>query len=57
MPETDNTVRLHRVLRAPPELIYKAFLDPDALCPWLPPCGYLGGKLTGSTRRRAVAFT
>lgn len=42
MPETDNIVRLHRVLRAPAERIYKAFLDPDALCRWLPPYGYLG---------------
>ena len=37
-----NTVRLHRVLRAPAERIYRAFLDPDALCRWLPPYGYLG---------------
>ena len=42
MPETDDTVRLHRVLRAPAERIYKAFLDADALCRWLPPYGYLG---------------
>ncbi len=42
MPETSNTVRLPRVPRAPAERIYKAFLDPDALCRWLPPYGYLG---------------
>jgi uncharacterized protein YndB with AHSA1/START domain len=35
-----NTIRLHRVLRAPPERVYKAFLDPDALARWLPPHGY-----------------
>jgi uncharacterized protein YndB with AHSA1/START domain len=36
-----GTVRLHRVLRAPPERIYKAFLDADALARWLPPYGFL----------------
>lgn len=42
MGDSSNTVRLHRVLRAPAERVYKAFLDPDALCRWLPPFGYLG---------------
>ena len=42
MTDSSNTVRLHRVLRAPAERVYKAFLDPDALCRWLPPYGYLG---------------
>jgi uncharacterized protein YndB with AHSA1/START domain len=37
-----NTVRLHRVLRAPPERIYRAFLDPDAMAKWLPPHGFTG---------------
>ena len=37
-----NAVRLHRVLRAPPERIYRAFLDPDAMVKWLPPHGYTG---------------
>jgi uncharacterized protein YndB with AHSA1/START domain len=37
-----NTVRLHRVLRAPPERIYRAFLDADALAKWLPPHGFTG---------------
>lgn len=32
-----GTVTLHRVLRAPPERIYRAFLDPDAMVKWLPP--------------------
>lgn len=36
-----HTIRLHRVLRASPELVYKAFLDADALCRWLPPNGFL----------------
>ena len=35
-----GTVRLHRVLRAPPEKVYKAFLDPDALVKWNPPHGF-----------------
>lgn len=35
-----NTVRLHRVLRATPERIYRAFLDADANCKWLPPYGF-----------------
>lgn len=37
-----NTVRLHRVLRAPPERIYRAFLDADAMVKWLPPHGFTG---------------
>lgn len=40
-PET-NTVRFHRVLRATPERIYRAFLDPDAMAKWLPPNGFTG---------------
>jgi uncharacterized protein YndB with AHSA1/START domain len=39
---TGNTIRLHRVLRAPPERVYRAFLDPDALVKWLPPNGFTG---------------
>jgi len=35
-----NTVRLHRVLRAPPEKVYRAFLDAAALAKWLPPNGF-----------------
>ena len=35
-----NTVRLHRVLRAPPERVYRAFLDADAMAKWLPPNGF-----------------
>jgi uncharacterized protein YndB with AHSA1/START domain len=37
-----NTVRLHRVLRAKPERVYRAFLDPDAMAKWLPPNGFTG---------------
>ncbi|HKY31385.1 MAG TPA: SRPBCC family protein [Candidatus Polarisedimenticolia bacterium] len=37
-----NTVRLHRVLRCPPERLYRAFLDPDAMSKWLPPDGFTG---------------
>jgi len=39
---TTNTVRLHRVFRAPPERIYRAFLDADAMAKWLPPHGFTG---------------
>ena len=42
MPPTTGTVRLHRVLRAPPERVYKAFLDPDAMAKWVPPHGFTG---------------
>jgi len=35
-----GTVRLHRVLTAKPERVYKAFVDPDALVKWLPPNGF-----------------
>src|SRR5690606_23363569 len=37
-----NTVKLHRVLRAPAERIYRAFLDGDAMAKWLPPHGFTG---------------
>src|SRR5213075_2269765 len=37
-----NTIRLHRVLRATPERVYRAFLDPDAKVKWLPPHGFTG---------------
>lgn len=39
---TTNAVRLHRVLRAAPERVYRAFLDPDAMAKWLPPNGFTG---------------
>lgn len=37
-----GTVRLHRVVTAPPERVYRAFLDPDAMVKWLPPHGFTG---------------
>jgi uncharacterized protein YndB with AHSA1/START domain len=37
-----NTIRLHRVLRASPEKLYRAFLDGDAMAKWLPPNGFTG---------------
>ena len=55
-----GTVRLHRVLRAPPERVYRAFLDADALAKWLPPNGFtcrvhsLDARVGGSYR---MSFT
>ena len=37
---TTNTIKLHRVLPAPPERVYRAFLDAAALVKWMPPHGY-----------------
>ncbi len=37
---SSNTVRLHRVIRTPPERLYRAFLDADAIAKWLPPNGF-----------------
>ena len=37
-----STVTLHRVLRCPPQRLYKAFLDADAMAKWLPPNGFTG---------------
>jgi uncharacterized protein YndB with AHSA1/START domain len=37
-----GTVKFHRVLKAPPARVYKAFLDPDAMAKWLPPNGFTG---------------
>ncbi len=58
-----NTVRLHRVLAAPPEKIYRAFLDPDALAKWLPPNGFtakvhhLEAKIGGTFKMSFTNFT
>jgi uncharacterized protein YndB with AHSA1/START domain len=58
-----NTVRLHRVLRAPPERIYRAFLDADALAKWLPPNGFTGNvhhlraEVGGTFRMSFTNFT
>ncbi len=40
MPTAPSTIRLHRVLKAPPERVYRAFLDPDALVKWMAPHGF-----------------
>src|SRR4029078_7221248 len=45
MSNSTGTVRLHRVLKAPPERIYRAFLDPEAMVKWLPPHGFTGKVL------------
>lgn len=37
-----GTVRFHRVIKAPPERVYRAFLDPKAKVKWLPPHGFVG---------------
>lgn len=58
-----NTVRLHRVLRATSERIYRAFLDPDAMVKWLPPNGFTGkvhhleAKVGGTYRMSFTNFT
>jgi uncharacterized protein YndB with AHSA1/START domain len=58
-----NTVRLHRVLRATPERIYRAFLDADALAKWLPPNGFtckvhhLDAKVGGTFKMSFTNFT
>src|SRR6266496_809290 len=58
-----NTIQLHRVLRAPPEKIYRAFLDADALAKWLPPNGFtakvhhLDAKVGGGYRMSFTNFT
>jgi uncharacterized protein YndB with AHSA1/START domain len=58
-----STVRLHRVLRAPPERIYRAFLDADATSKWLPPNGFTGkvhqmdARIGGTFRMSFTNFT
>ncbi|WP_306591925.1 SRPBCC family protein [Geothrix sp. 21YS21S-4] len=58
-----STIRLHRVLRATPERVYRAFLDPDALAKWLPPHGFTGkvhhldAKVGGTYRMSFTNFT
>ena len=37
---SDRTIHLHRVLRTPPQKVYRAFLEADALAKWLPPHGF-----------------
>ena len=58
-----HTIRLHRVLAAPPERVYKAFLDADALARWLPPNGFTGkvqhleARVGGTHRMSFANFT
>lgn len=58
-----NTIRLHRVLRAQPEKVYRAFIDPDAMCKWLPPDGFTGkvhqidAKIGGSYKMSFTNFS
>jgi uncharacterized protein YndB with AHSA1/START domain len=41
-PQSTGTVRLHRVFRCPPDKLYKAFIDAEAMTKWLPPHGFTG---------------
>jgi len=58
-----STVRLHRVLKAPPERVYRAFLDADANAKWLPPDGFtckvhhLDARVGGTYRMTFTNFT
>ncbi len=58
-----NTIRLHRVLRAKTERVYRAFLDADAMAKWLPPYGFtckvhhLEAKVGGTYRMSFTNFT
>ena len=45
-----GTVTLHRVFRAPPDRLYRAFLDPDTMAKWLPPHGFTGRVLSMEAR-------
>lgn len=60
---SSSTVRLHRVLRAAPEKVYRAFLDPDAMAKWLPPNGFTGkvhhfdAKVGGSYKMSFTNFS
>ena len=58
-----NTVRFHRVLRAPPERVYRAFLTADAMAKWIPPHGFtatvhhMEAKVGGTFRMSFTNFT
>jgi uncharacterized protein YndB with AHSA1/START domain len=57
-----GTVNLHRVIKAPPERVYRAFLNADAMCKWLPPDGftghitYLDAKVGGTFKMSFTSF-
>lgn len=57
------TIRLHRVIKASPEKVYRAFLDPAAMCKWLPPHGFTGtihhldAKVGGTYKMSFTNFT
>ena len=50
MSSTTGTVTLHRVFRAPPDRVYRAFIDPAAMAKWLPPHGFAGRVLSMEAR-------
>jgi uncharacterized protein YndB with AHSA1/START domain len=58
-----HTIRLHRVLKASPEKVYRAFMDPDAQCKWVPPYGFVAKmhhfepKVGGTFRMSFTNFT
>jgi len=58
-----STIRLHRVLRASPERVYRAFLDPNAMVKWLPPNGFtakvhdMDARVGGSYKMSFTNFT
>jgi uncharacterized protein YndB with AHSA1/START domain len=62
-PSTTNTIRLHRVIRAAPDRVYRAFLDADAMAKWLPPNGFTGkvhqmdGNVGGTYKMSFTNFT
>jgi uncharacterized protein YndB with AHSA1/START domain len=62
-PVPTSTIRLHRVLRATPERVYRAFIDPDAMAKWLPPHGFTGrvhhldARAGGSYKRTFTNFS
>lgn len=59
----NNTIRLHRVLKAAPEKVYRAFIEPDAIPKWFPPYGFtckvhqMDAKVGGSFKMSFTNFT
>jgi uncharacterized protein YndB with AHSA1/START domain len=60
---TTNTVKLNRIIRSTSEKLYLAFLDPDAICKWLPPYGFtcqvdhIDAKIGGRFKMSFTNFT